>query len=125
MSAESHRTRLDCPCCDQAVDARYLGTADTDEHDGHVVGWECTECGAELQEDVDANGSTFDLRVVDSSPEGDPPGLTAGVFGIVLEPYYVLFGPTQRCPDCGSTWRGYYCQEMEFCHFCGVELIEA
>jgi len=58
------KTRLDCPSCEDAVDARYLGTASTDEHDGHVVGWECCECGAELQEDVDRQGSSFDLRVV-------------------------------------------------------------
>lgn len=68
-------TRLDCPSCIGAVDARYLGTATTDEHGGHIVGWKCTECGAELQEHVDERGSSFDLREVtekteDSDSEG-------------------------------------------------------
>jgi hypothetical protein len=63
-------TRLDCPSCDDAVDARYLGTASTDEHDGHIVGWECTECGAELQERVDSCGCSFDLQVVEQSGRG-------------------------------------------------------
>ncbi len=57
-------TRLDCPNCEDAIDARYLGTAHTDEHDGHIVGWECTECNTEVQEHVDCRGSSFDLRVV-------------------------------------------------------------
>ncbi|WP_168215979.1 hypothetical protein [Halorussus marinus] len=66
-------TRLDCPNCEDAVDARYLGTAHTDEHDGHIVGWECTECDTELQEHVDRRGSSFDLEVVgdESSAEAE------------------------------------------------------
>jgi len=63
-------TELECPDCEEVVDARYLGTADTDKHDGHIVGWRCTECEAELQEDVDHRGSSFDLRVVESQEAG-------------------------------------------------------
>jgi len=63
--SDAQLTRIDCPGCDEAVDARYHGTADADDHDGHIVGWVCSECGAELQEHVDRQGSSFDLRVVE------------------------------------------------------------
>jgi len=55
--------------------------------------------------------------------KGKPPGAAKGLAGVLLEPYYLIFGPAVRCPNCGELWRGYYCQHMQFCHFCGVELI--
>lgn len=69
MSSATFRDVFDCPSCEDVVDARYLGTADTDRHAGHVVGWECLECGAELQEDVDPRGQSFDLREVGAETE--------------------------------------------------------
>lgn len=57
-------TRLDCPACEDAVDARYLGTASADDHAGHVVGWECTGCDAQLEEDVSPRGDSWGLREV-------------------------------------------------------------
>jgi hypothetical protein len=54
--------------------------------------------------------------------EANPPSFFKGLAGPLLEPYYLVFGETVRCPDCGETWRGYYCQHMNYCHFCGVEL---
>jgi len=54
----------------------------------------------------------------------ETPGMTAGLAGIVLEPYYFIFGPTIKCPKCGSHWRGYYSQYMNYCHFCGVEVVK-
>ncbi|MDG5775940.1 ASCH domain-containing protein [Haloarculaceae archaeon H-GB2-1] len=68
---EKQLTRLDCPSCDDVADARYLGTTSTDEHDGHIVGWECIDCGAELQEHVDSRGRSFDLRLVEEHGVGD------------------------------------------------------
>jgi len=61
-----HRTEMEGPGCGDVVEARYQGTAVTDEHSGHVVGWECTECDADLEEHVDHRGSSFDLRVVEA-----------------------------------------------------------
>lgn len=60
-------TRLDCPSCEQTVDARYLGTASTDEHAGYIVGWRCSDCDAELEEHVDSQGSSFDLQIVEEA----------------------------------------------------------
>jgi len=54
--------------------------------------------------------------------EANPPSFFKGLAAPLLEPYYLVFGETVRCPDCGETWRGYYCQHMNYCHFCGVEL---
>jgi len=56
---------LDCAGCNAAVEADYLGTADADEHDGHIVGWRCPDCGRELREHVDQQGNSFDLEVVE------------------------------------------------------------
>lgn len=61
-------TEFECPSCEEVVEARYQGTAEADEHSGHVVGWVCTECDAKLEEHVDHYGGSFDLRVVE---EGD------------------------------------------------------
>lgn len=69
--------------------------------------------------------SEEEISQEESQPTGPPPGMAKGLVGVVLEPYYLLFGSTIRCPNCGSTWRGYYSQHMNFCHFCGVELIES
>jgi len=60
-----------------------------------------------------------------SGPIGEPPGVPKSFLGPLLEPYYIIFGPTMRCPNCGSSWRGYYSQHMEYCHFCGVELVQS
>jgi uncharacterized protein (DUF983 family) len=54
----------------------------------------------------------------------DTPGMIEGLFGPILEPYYMLFKPGKTCPECGDRWKGYYVQYMNYCHFCGVELIE-
>jgi len=56
---------------------------------------------------------------------GRPPGASKGLVGVLLEPYYLVFGPTIRCPQCGSTWRGYYSQHMKYCHFCGIEVVRS
>ena len=52
-----------------------------------------------------------------------PPGAAKGIAGVLLEPYYLIFGPAVQCPDCDVSWRGYYSQHMEYCHFCGEELV--
>jgi len=64
------------------------------------------------------------VRVPDPA-EGEPPGMPKGALGPLLELYFVIFGPSKSCPECGSSWRGYYSQHMKYCHFCGVELIQS
>lgn len=59
---------VDCPDCGEAVEAAYLGTADADDHAGHIVGWECLDCGAELREHVNVHGATVDLEVIRDDP---------------------------------------------------------
>ena len=88
-ASSAQLTELDCPSCEDVVDARYLGTASTDEHSGHIAGWECTECGAELQEHVDHRGSSFDLRVVEDSEDEDESS-----------------GRLYYCPDCADHYSG-------------------
>lgn len=52
------------------------------------------------------------------------PGFKEGLKGIVLEPIYMIRGKGVRCPECSSTWGGYYATYMNFCHFCGCKLYE-
>lgn len=48
-----------------------------------------------------------------------------GFLGIFREPFYMLFGPTSYCPDCPrAEWKGWYAtKHMDYCHYCGTELM--
>jgi len=55
--------------------------------------------------------------------KSEAPGFLKGLAGPLLEPYYLVFGDAMVCPDCGERWKGYYAQHLNYCQFCGVELV--
>lgn len=60
-----HRTRAECPECDDVRDLYHLGGRYDDETDTSFTGWVCPDCEEVLEEEHGPNGATVDLRVAD------------------------------------------------------------
>lgn len=52
------------------------------------------------------------------------PTFIDGILGPIREPYYLFLKKGKMCVECQTSWRGYYANNMNYCHFCGNELEE-
>ena len=61
----THRTKFECPSCDDVQVLYYLGTSTQTDKAAEVVGWVCSECETEIQELIDSRGAAYDMVEVE------------------------------------------------------------